>query len=317
MESFLRRLFAFTVGFLVFSLSGLAMSESDGGDSSAVGPVPLRDSYRHVVHWEDMKQDINVDVVLPLAEISGKLPVVYVTDGAIAVPALAASLRAMLLGNELPPMIVIGISYANASTLEWLQLRYRDLTPTYDPDDLKGLTWQQPEEFRSGGADAFLDFIEREIKPMIRSAYPVSDDETLAGFSDGGLFTLHALFTRTDDYERYLAGSPTIWYDDKVIFSEEDAYARHHDDLDAKVFISVGALEQTFEDPAHTVVTDARFMADRLSDRAYPNLELTHHVFENETHLSVIPATYSRGLRALFAEDVRAMEEAAATELDE
>lgn len=37
-----------------------------------------------------------------------------------------------------------------------------------------------------------------------------------------------------------------------------------------------------------------------LNQRAYKGLDLTTHIFEGETHLSVIPGTFSRGLREVF-----------------
>lgn len=52
------------------------------------------------------------------------------------------------------------------------------------------------------------------------------------------------------------------------------------------------------------MVTNMQAMASVLEQRNYPSLRLTQHVFEGETHLSVIPATLSRGLRAVFARDV-------------
>ena len=48
-------------------------------------------------------------------------------------------------------------------------------------------------------------------------------------------------------------------------------------------------------------------MASVLEDRTYPGLNLTVHEFSGETHLSVIPATLSRGLREVFAADVEAL----------
>ncbi len=47
------------------------------------------------------------------------------------------------------------------------------------------------------------------------------------------------------------------------------------------------------------------YIRSRLEDRNYPNLRMTIHIFENETHLSVIPATFSRGLREAFADHVK------------
>ena len=32
-------------------------------------------------------------------------------------------------------------------------------------------------------------------------------------------------------------------------------------------------------------------------------MDVTSHIFENETHLSVIPATFSRGLRVMIGKE--------------
>jgi hypothetical protein len=48
------------------------------------------------------------------------------------------------------------------------------------------------------------------------------------------------------------------------------------------------------------MVTGMQEMARIMQDRHYNNLELTTHIFEDETHISVAPATFSRGLRAVF-----------------
>jgi hypothetical protein len=37
-----------------------------------------------------------------------------------------------------------------------------------------------------------------------------------------------------------------------------------------------------------------------LRERRYPNFQLTHQVFADETHMSVFPIAVSRGLRAVF-----------------
>ena len=42
-------------------------------------------------------------------------------------------------------------------------------------------------------------------------------------------------------------------------------------------------------------------MAGIMQDRQYQNLELITHMFEDENHVSVTPATISRGLRAVFS----------------
>jgi predicted alpha/beta superfamily hydrolase len=127
----------------------------------------------------------------------------------------------------------------------------------------------------------------------------------LVGDSLGGLFTLHTLFTRPSSFRRYVAGSPSLWWADRYAFGEEEAYASRANDLSARLFVSVGALE---EDPAvdrlkpYAMVSNLARMIEILEARRYPNLRLDSHVFPDETHVSVIPATLSRGLRRVFAD---------------
>lgn len=273
--------------------------------AAPVPPVSIAGSFRHVLRSETIGQDFLIDVVLPLAPSDARLPAIYVTDGNTMLPIAANSARLLQLGGELPPAIFVGIGYPATSTEEVLSLRMRELTPTATVTETEG------EAPSGGGAAAFLDFIEEEVKPFIEATYPVDpSDSTLVGDSLGGLFTLYALFNRTSDYQRYLAGSPSIWWDGEALFDDERAYAERAADLDVDVFISVGSLEEMGAAADAKMVTNTQKMASILRDREYPNLRLTEHVFEGETHLSVIPATFSRGLREVFAGDVEAMREA-------
>ena len=279
-------------------------------EETQAAPVTLANTFRHVLHSDAIGQDFTVDVALPYVAPDGPLPVVYVTDGNSMFPIVANSARLLQLGGELPPIIIVGIGYVTTTTAEVLALRTRDLTPTPDPvytEQARQGPMPLPEGIEPGGAAAFLDFIERDVKPFIAEHYPVKeDDATLVGDSLGGLFTLYALFNRTGDYQRYVAGSPSLWWNDKTLFADEALLADTTEDLDADLFISVGALEENpdnAEDWA-LMVTNMQAMASVLEERNYPSLRLTQHVFEGETHLSVIPATLSRGLRAVFARDV-------------
>lgn len=302
--------------FLILAM--LPMTGCTGGETPArapenPAPVPISSTVRHMLYSDTIGQAFAIDVALPFLPSGAPVPVVYVTDGGTMFPLVANAARLLQLGSELPPMIIVGIGYAGHSPAEVMALRTRELTPTVDDDFVAEAaegTFPQPAEVPPGQADAFLDFIEREVKPFIRANYPVSDDQTLVGDSLGGLFTLYALFNRTGDYDRYLAGSPSIWWDDAMVFDEEAAYAAARDDLDVDLFLSVGALEEG-HDPdtdGSRMVSNVLEMAHRLESRGYANLRLTQHVFEGETHLSVIPATFSRGLRALFATEAAVMQ---------
>jgi len=67
--------------------------------------------------------------------------------------------------------------------------------------------------------------------------------------------------------------------------------------------MAVGSLEEKEgyqRDAELAMVSNMRKLAQRLRERNYPNLKLTTHVFEDETHISVTPATLSRGIRMVY-----------------
>ena len=68
------------------------------------------------------------------------------------------------------------------------------------------------------GADRFLEMIAGELLPAIGRIAPLDPARrTLIGHSYGGLFALHALFTRPDLFEAHVAGSPSIWWQEHWI----------------------------------------------------------------------------------------------------
>ena len=64
-----------------------------------------------------------------------------------------------------------------------------------------------------------------------------------AGHSYGALFGAHVLLTEPAMFERYVLSSPSLWFDQRVMFERERRYAATHADLPAKVFLSIGSYE--------------------------------------------------------------------------
>jgi predicted alpha/beta superfamily hydrolase len=165
----------------------------------------------------------------------------------------------------------------------------------------------QLESLPSPGANAFLQFIREELKPFLHAHYRTDPyASAFVGFSAGGLFGLYTLFHQPHTFTRYVIGSPPLHWDNKMMLTYERKYAEHHHDLPVRLFMSVGGREESddplpFIEPSHQYVTNLKTFANTLQERKYPGLQLTLHVFEDETHMSVLPATFSRGLRAVFS----------------
>ena len=139
-----------------------------------------------------------------------------------------------------------------------------------------------------------MAFLNEELKPFISQRYPNADtnDSAIVGHSFGGLFALHVLFTAPESFDRYVAGSPSPWWGDGALFASEAAAVL---DVDARLFLSFGELET--EDRMRNPVLR---LDSLLRDGRRSKLTYTLHMFADETHGSVVPATFSRGLREVF-----------------
>lgn len=258
----------------------------------------------------NVDQEFRIFVALPdgYADTDEVYPVLYVLDADFYFGIVSETVRFLPKPSSPHKMIVVGIGYPVNSSFETLGFRTRDYTPTKVDDgwykEIMKVAPDLPEYVGSGGAPNFFQFIREELVPFIHSNYRADrGDQTIFGHSFGGLFALFALFHEPDAFDRYIVGSPSIWWDESITFTYEADFAASNSDLPARVFMAGGSLEEAPDDPELLMVTNVQKMAAALQDRNYENLELTTHIFEDETHFSVIPATISRGLRVLFTQE--------------
>ena len=269
-----------------------------------VRPTTLPNTTQYQIHSEAIGQSFEVNVWHVPNPSGDPNPVVYVTDGLYMFTMMQATIRMMQLTQELPPLTLVGIGYAADMPIgEVLATRGRELTPTYDEEAYKedlASGYISEGAPKSGGADAYLDFIEKTVKPLVRENYSVSEDETLVGHSLGGLFTLYTLLTRPTMFDRYLASSPSLWWHKKYMYGLEEKLREQNSDINARVFLAVGEHEVG---DSIDMVTDMHTMTALL--QRYDEMQVSANEFGNETHQSVIPGAYSRGLRALFQQDAQ------------
>jgi predicted alpha/beta superfamily hydrolase len=247
--------------------------------------------------------------------------VLYVPDADWYFGGVMNILLGLRWAGYVPHMLVVGIGYRVQSEVETLPLRRRDLTPSGQDNEFQHLGWA------SGGAEKFLQFIRTELKPWVAKQFSVDADENVFfGDSLGGLFGTYVLLTQPDTFKRYGLGSPSLWYNDKSTFDLEVAYAEVHNDLEAKVYFSVGALENLEGEKLHrgwlpedkraeadakaeaeverigeiNMVADMQRMVSALSSRNYARLALGSEVLPDEFHLTAPLLNFSRCMRFLF-----------------
>lgn len=255
----------------------------------------------------DQKFIINVGLPPNYSQENTKYPVVYVTDAGSNFSGLMSSLPLMQLVNDLPHFILIGIDYKSKKSNDSMSLRNRDLTPTNDSIWMSGQKemykiFGDLPEAEPGGAKEFLEFIDHKVKPLINDKYHVnSSDQTYCGFSLGGLFGLFTLFTSPKSFNRYVIGSPSIWWDNKHILQIEEEYSKNNKELPAKIFMSAGDLEEEGDSDAFRMVTNIKSLSKTLKKRNYEGLTIKTVILEDETHCSAVAATLNRGLRSVFS----------------
>ena len=151
-------------------------------------------------------------------------PVLYLLDGQRNFAHTAGTLDLLVQSGMAQEMIIVGILNTE---------RTRDFTPTYDES--------YNEWGISGGADNFLDFLEKELKPYVTSNYRTNNYAILAGHSLSALFTVYALHERPDIFQAYFAFSPSLWWHEEVIFPEAEKFFKLDSDLNKYLYVNMGS----------------------------------------------------------------------------
>jgi hypothetical protein len=289
---------------IVFSLI-LFVNKNQAQTEKIIQPVSIPGTEMRSFYSEILGQDLILFIKLPSGyyhDSQKMYPAWYFTDGNRSFPMIAdiASIFEIPVPAE-PELIIISIAYKIKDMADWGAWRTRDLTPTkilsLDSSWAKTLTRISGRHFEvnSGGASKFLECIEKEIIPFVESNYrATSADRGIGGYSYGGLFSLYVLFVKPELFSIYYAGSPSIDYDNGVLFNLEKEYFNSYKDLKAKLFMSAGEKESS------SMVDEMEKMAGLLESRKYPGLKVTTCVFQNETHQSCMPASIMRALRILY-----------------
>jgi predicted alpha/beta superfamily hydrolase len=167
-----------------------------------------------------------------------------------------------------------------------------------------------------GGADDFLETIERDIKPAVANLVAIdAGNQALFGHSFGGLTVVRALMTRTNQYRTFIAASPSLyWNSDSVLRDEPDFAARvRNGAAQPRVLVTVGGEESTPPAGANEqtlagfrlrrTLENARDFGGRLGAMSGSGGYRARFVeFAGEGHVSVQQASISRGVRFAFGD---------------
>jgi predicted alpha/beta superfamily hydrolase len=210
-------------------------------------------------------------------------PVLYLTDGDRQLPHLSAVVDFLSREGRMPEVILVGVTNTD---------RTRDLTPTPVVNAvIDGQSFNFPT---SGGANRFLDFFETELIPQIESRYRTQPYRAFAGHSFGGLFALHALFTRPKLFNAVIAVSPSLNWDDRYVYRMAQKFVADHRETNATLFFTMG-------EEGEASAREMRALSGLLEKRAPKGLVWASETFRDEDHGSVVLPSHYAALRRVFA----------------
>jgi predicted alpha/beta superfamily hydrolase len=228
---------------------------------------------------------------------------VYVLDGswALGIAAAFSMLQLFdLVRPGFPPLLLVGIDYptgrVNSRSRDYTMI---DSVPKDHPD--LGRLYSDPLT-RPGGADRFLEFIETELDPLIRSRYSVQGTTAgILGDSFGGTFTFYAFLKQSRLFDRYWLGSPGLVTTGTDHVGQLESMLQGTLVHETRMFLSLGDLEVFGEVDYYRDMGRHYFrVLEALSKSRNPGLTYRARLYPGHTHTTVLGPALNDALLYLY-----------------
>ena len=185
--------FKFLIGFIILSFSNYSQN-------------PIVIGKTKTIYSEILNEDRILEIHLPKNyEKSDKTyPVLYLLDSFYNFSHAVGTVEYLFLNELIPEMIVVGIRNTK---------RNRDFTP----DALELSKRNKDRMGLTGGADKFIDFLDKELIPHVEQTYKAASYKIIVGHSLGGLLNVYTFFKKPELFNAYLTISPSLWYPNVLI----------------------------------------------------------------------------------------------------
>jgi predicted alpha/beta superfamily hydrolase len=244
----------------------------------------MGDSHYLRFYSETIARDYHVFVMLPdgYEQNPGqRYPTVYVLDGGALFPLFVSYYRYLNAENEIPEVIIVGISYGSNS-FEGGNYRSTDFTAETDEREY----W--------GGAGTFQGFLSDELIPYIEHAYRSRlDRRVIFGQSLGGQFVLYTALTRPNLFWGHIASNPALHRNLPFFLQEPGAALSPHQP--SRLFVGSGSND----DPEYRL--PALEWIEHWSENDDAPWQLKTVILDGHSHGSAAPASFRQGMRWLFS----------------
>lgn len=172
-------------------------------------PITIGQSYKLKSELMGAERTINVWLPPGYADSGKRYPVLYLLDGGVEQDFLHIAGLAQLgtIIGTTRDLILVGVESVD---------RRNELTPvTADP----ALRKQYPT---AGEAGRFRRFLMGEVRPWVDKHYRTNGDDGLIGESLAGLFVTETFVRNPGSFDRYIAISPSLWWDKEQLSKEAE-----------------------------------------------------------------------------------------------
>lgn len=232
---------------------------------------------------EELEEIRTLNVYLPLGydkNESKTYPVIYLLDGSIDEGFTYISGLSQFCATKIktmPESIIVGVVNVD---------RKRDYTyQSRSKDDINKFP-------TSGKSGKFIEFIDKELLPIITKKYNTDENRTIIGQAFGGLLATEILLTKPELFDNYILISPSLWWDNAFLVTANTANILPK----TKIYMAVWNRDPL----SKKAVT--RLMAQlRLTNKLYPEklLSLTYDVIKENNHGNVIHSAMLNAFKSI------------------
>jgi predicted alpha/beta superfamily hydrolase len=227
---FVKRCILLTLLFLMIYI-GISLQAQDstkvilsvpGIDQIKSEPINVNTGFSFKLHSVVLNEDRTIMISLPDGYNGNtkKYPVLFMLDGQWNFNHTAQTVGWISDKGIIPQTIVVGIHTG--------ENRERDLTPTQNKENKLG-----------GGADKFYKFIKEELIPFIDKNYRTYNYRVLGGVSLGALFVMNAFISDPQLFTAYLALSPSMWWDNRIMLNKTEVFLSKNPKLYNHLYVAM------------------------------------------------------------------------------
>lgn len=262
--------------FIFFFLLLVLSFESYAQDDIEIQKSPFNIGESLTFSSQILEESRELNIYLPNSysrDSARQYPIIYLLDGSreedfIHIAGLV-QFGSFSWINMLPESIVVGIANVD---------RRRDFSyPSSNERDKADFP-------TAGGSAKFMDFLAKEVQPLVGKNYRTQNNKTLIGQSFGGLLATEVLFKRPDLFDNYIIVSPSLWWDEESLLAFDPfTYSKPK-----SIYVAVGKEGAVMERLAKSLYEKLEALQISHSQLYYHYLEAQDH--GDALHLAVYDA---------------------------